>query len=121
MPRRSFSGAVKMGFEEKRLRIPIADIAPLKAVPDAVKASPKYRQIVASVGEIGIIEPPVVADDRNDPRRFLLLDGHLRIEALKQMDETEVLCLISTARSTVPSYSVAYRVGRRERSCKVLT
>lgn len=96
MPRRAFSGPVKLGFERERLRIPIAAIAPLKAVSDAVKASPKYRQIVASVGEVGIVEPPVVARDRSDPGRFLLLDGHLRIEALKQLGETEVLCLIST-------------------------
>ena len=33
--------------------------------------------------------------DRNDPGKYLLLDGHLRIEALKDRGETEVVCLIS--------------------------
>lgn len=36
-----------------------------------------------------------MARDRNDPGKYLLLDGHLRIEALKDRGETEVVCLIS--------------------------
>ncbi len=73
----------------------ISDIQPLKIVSDAIKKTPKYAQIVASIGEIGIVEPPVVTRDRNDPGKYLLLDGHLRIEALKDRGETEVVCLIS--------------------------
>jgi ParB-like chromosome segregation protein Spo0J len=87
---------VKLGFEEKSLRVPIAAINPLKHVSDIIKASRKYGQIVASIREVGIIEPPVVAYDRRDTGRFLLLDGHLRIEALKEIGETEVVCLVST-------------------------
>lgn len=96
MPRRSLSGPVKLGFEETSRRIPISSIKPLKRVADTVKATPKYGQIVASIREVGIIEPPVVAHDRHDPGQFLLLDGHLRIEALKDMGHTEVVCLVST-------------------------
>jgi hypothetical protein len=87
---------VKLGFEQQSVRIPIASITPLKHVSDAVKQSPKYGQIVTSIREVGIIEPPVVAHDRRDPARFLLLDGHLRIEALKEMGATELVCLVST-------------------------
>lgn len=84
-----------MGFEEASRRLAIGDIQPLKIVSDAIKKTPKYAQIVASIGEIGIVEPPVVTRDRNDPGKYLLLDGHLRIEALKDRGETEVVCLIS--------------------------
>lgn len=84
-----------MGFEEASCRLAISDIQPLKIVSDAIKKTPKYAQIVASIGEIGIVEPPVVARDRNDPGKYLLLDGHLRIEALKDRGESEVVCLIS--------------------------
>jgi hypothetical protein len=45
---------------------------------------------------VGIIEPPVVARIRKEPGRYLLLDGHLRVEVLKDMGQTEVSCLIST-------------------------
>jgi ParB-like chromosome segregation protein Spo0J len=84
-----------MGFEEASRRLAIGDIQPLKIVSDVIKKTPKYAQIVASIGEIGIVEPPVVTRDRNDPGKYLLLDGHLRIEALKDRGETEVVCLVS--------------------------
>src|SRR5262249_41803154 len=87
---------VKMAFEEAKLRIAIADIKPLKLVSTAVKKSPKYAQIAASIQEIGIVEPPVVARDHSEPGKYLLLDGHLRIELLKDMGKAEVTCLVST-------------------------
>ena len=88
--------AVKMAFEETGLRLAIADIQPLKLVAPALKKSSKYLQIATSIREVGIIEPPVVARDRATRGKYLLLDGHLRIEALKDMGKTEVDCLIST-------------------------
>lgn len=94
--RRSFPSTVKMGFEEDGIRLAITDIQPLHLVPSTVKTTPKYAQIVSSVGEVGIVEPPVVARDPTDSGKFLLLDGHLRLEVLKDMGETSVVCLIST-------------------------
>lgn len=96
MPRKGPAMPVKMGFEETGIRIPIEHIQPLRVVSNAVKKTPKYAQIAASIREIGVVEPPVVARDRADPEMYLLLDGHLRVEILKDMDETEVACLIST-------------------------
>jgi len=94
--RKILASPVKMGFEESGVRLAIANIQPLRLVPSAVKLTPKYAQIVSSVGEVGIIEPPVVARDASDPEKFMLLDGHLRLEVLKDMGETSVVCLIST-------------------------
>jgi ParB-like chromosome segregation protein Spo0J len=85
-----------MGFEEVPHCIAIADIQPLKLVSAVVKKTPKYAKIVASIGEVGIVEPPIVARDRAEPGKYLLLDGHLRIEALKDMGSTEVTCVVST-------------------------
>jgi hypothetical protein len=87
---------VSMAFEQNGRRISIADIRPLKRVSDAIKKTRKYAQIAASVREIGVIEPPVVARDRGEVGKYLLLDGHLRVDVLKDMGETEVACLIST-------------------------
>jgi ParB-like chromosome segregation protein Spo0J len=94
MPRKSHT-EVAIGFERATRRLIISDIQPLKIVSVAVKKSPRYAQIVASIGEIGIVEPPVVTRDRMDDGKYLLLDGHLRIEALRDRGETEVVCLIS--------------------------
>ena len=87
---------VKMAFEEATLRITIAQIQPLKLVPPPIKKTPKYAQIAAAIREVGIVEPPVVSRDHSDPGKYLLLDGHLRIDVFKDMGQTEVTCLIST-------------------------
>lgn len=94
MPRKPHA-EVQVGFEKETRRIAIADIQPLKVISPAIKKSPKYAQIVASIDQIGIVELPVVAPDRKDCGKYLLLDGHLRLEALKDKGETEVACLIS--------------------------
>ena len=87
---------VKQSFEDVPVRIAIVDIQPLRLVSDAVRKTPKYAQIAASIPEVGIVEPPVVARDHTDAGKYLLLDGHLRIDVLKEMGETDVVCLVST-------------------------
>jgi ParB-like chromosome segregation protein Spo0J len=96
MPRTPAKSTVMMAFEKIELQIAITDIQPLKLVSDAAKKTPKYAQIAASIREVGIVEPPVVARDRSEPGKYLLLDGHSRVEALKDMGETHVVCLLST-------------------------
>ncbi|AWL93047.1 plasmid partitioning protein RepB C-terminal domain-containing protein [Bradyrhizobium ottawaense] len=88
--------AVRMGFEERTVSVRLADIQPLKLVSEEVKRSPKYRQIAASIGEIGLVEPPVVARSRDGHGKFLLLDGHLRLEVLRDRGLVEIECLVST-------------------------
>lgn len=96
MARKAQTKSVNIAFENAGRRLAIADIQPLRLVTEAIKKSPKYARIAASIREVGIIEPPVVAADRSSPGKYLLLDGHLRIEALKDAGESEVTCLIST-------------------------
>lgn len=86
---------VKLGFEETSVRIPIASISPLQDVSATIRKSVKYSQIAASIAEVGIIEPPAVARDSVDRERFHLLDGHLRVDILRERGETEVVCLIA--------------------------
>jgi hypothetical protein len=87
---------VARAFEDATLRIPIADITPLREVRAEVRKSVKYGQIAASIEEVGIIEPPVVVRDPELPDRFRLLDGHLRLDILISRGEREVVCLIAT-------------------------
>ena len=53
-----------------------------------------FKQILSSVREIGLIEPLVVYPQEG--KGFLLLDGHLRFEALKILGTEEVKCILST-------------------------
>jgi hypothetical protein len=90
------SPELKIAFETSSLRIPLSQIQPLREVSDRVRKSVKYSQIAASIKEVGIIEPPVVVRDRNDPELFHLLDGHLRVEISKEQGIKAVVCLVAT-------------------------
>lgn len=92
----TISPSVGIGFERNSVRLPIAALRPLHGISPSAKQSRKYSQIVSSIREIGLVEPPVVAKYKNDPTHFLLLDGHMRVEVLKDLGETEVTCLVST-------------------------
>jgi ParB-like chromosome segregation protein Spo0J len=96
MARKPATSTVTLAFEKTEQRIAIVNIQPLKLVSEATKTTRKYNQIIASIREVGIVEPPIVARDRSETGKFLLLDGHLRIEVLKDTGETDVVCLIST-------------------------
>jgi hypothetical protein len=76
--------------------IEFSDILPVKQLPKRIKKTKKYIQISASIREVGVIEPPVVVRDRHKRGKFLLLDGHLRIEALKEHGAQGAICLIAT-------------------------
>lgn len=90
------SNKVQFAFEMQGIVIPIANILCRKMVSKTTRGTVKYRSIAASIREIGIIEPPVVYPEDKKKGTYLLLDGHLRIDVLKEMGETEVFCLIST-------------------------
>lgn len=83
------------GFEHTTLRIPISEIMPMREVSATVRKSAKYKQIAASIAEVGIIEPPVVFRDRVNRAQYNLLEGHVRLAILLERGETEVVCLIA--------------------------
>ena len=87
---------IGIAFELESVFIEFSDIFPVKQLHKRVMKSKKYLQIAASIREVGIIEPPVVVRDRDKPGKFLLLDGHLRIEALKEHSAPGVNCLVAT-------------------------
>lgn len=87
---------IKLAFETTSLRIPLGDIEMLRAMTPAIKKSIKYGQIEASIREVGIIEPPVVVRIKGKDDRYRLLDGHIRIEILKERGDKDVVCLVAT-------------------------
>ena len=84
------------GFEANLRRIAIGAILPVKKLPITVSKSQKYAQIAASIREVGLIEPPVVARVAGQNGAFILLDGHVRLHVLRDMGETAVTCLVAT-------------------------
>ena len=82
-------------FEEQSINLFLTQIMPLRVVKPAIKATKKYKQIAASIAEVGLVEPPIVARYRDEPSKFLLLDGHIRLEILRERGAECVDCLIS--------------------------
>ena len=85
-----------MAFERESVFVEFSNILPVKQLQKRVKKTKKYLQISASIREVGIIESPIVARDRDKKGKFLLLDGHLRIEVLKELGAQGVTCLVAT-------------------------
>jgi len=86
---------VAIGFEETSVRLPLEALTPLRIISPLTRRSQKYAQIAASIAEVGIIEPLVVARDAQDADRYHLLDGHIRADILKGRGETDAVCLIA--------------------------
>lgn len=100
---------IKLSFQDETKRILLSDLIPLKALRPGLKESKKYAQIMSSVRAIGLVEAPVVAPNPNQSGKFLLLDGHLRIEALRDLGVLEVECIVSTDDE---SYTYNKRINR---------
>jgi hypothetical protein len=93
---RRLSDVVAHAFEDDCVTLAVDALLPVRVLRTATKSSKKYQQITASIREVGLVEPPVVARDPANPGTFLLLDGHVRIEVLKDLGIEQVECLVST-------------------------
>ncbi len=90
---------VHLAFEIGGVTLPLDSILPSKQVNPAIRKSRKYATILASIQEVGLIEPPIVyrsKKTRNTPESYVLVDGHVRVDILRALGEREVFCLIST-------------------------
>ena len=90
------SNKVSMAFESESVFVEFSNILPVKQLHKRVKKTKKYLQISASIREVGIVEPPIVIPEPHKKGKYLLLDGHLRIEILKELGALGVICLVAT-------------------------
>ena len=87
------SDNVKIAFEKRVISLAIKDLLPTKALPQNVRETVKYRRIAASVVEVGLIEPLTVARQKSGV--YLLLDGHVRRDALFAQGIIEAPCVVA--------------------------
>jgi len=88
------STPIKTAFELVGVELKVSELLPTKKLPSSIKTSSAYKTIAASVAEVGVIEPLVVCRERKG--MYLLLDGHVRLEVLKERGVGKVFCLVST-------------------------
>jgi ParB-like chromosome segregation protein Spo0J len=89
-------GPVSSAFEPDGRMVALEALIETRRYRAAIRSTGKYRQIAGSIATIGLVEPPVVRPAPGDAGQYFLLDGHLRVLALKAAGVTEVLCLIAT-------------------------
>jgi hypothetical protein len=89
----NMSPKVKAAFNEHVVVLPVDAIVPQKEIPAELRKSASYRRISSSLEHVGLIEPLVVYP--RGPRDYLLLDGHVRLEILKQRGSTEVRAIFA--------------------------
>jgi ParB-like chromosome segregation protein Spo0J len=96
---------VKIAFSRQVVSLPLSDILPMRRVPDGLKQTARYKRIVASIGEVGIVEPLVVARRGKDPGPFMLVDDHLRHAALLDLGTKEAPCVSPMMTRPLPTTS----------------
>jgi len=91
---------VKRAFEPDLITVRLPLILPSRQVTHDMLTSVKYAAILASIRELGVVEPlavhPELVHGAGEEPRYLLLDGHLRLAALVQLGAKDALCLLAT-------------------------
>ena len=100
---------VSLGFDLEPLTVPVDKILPSRKTPVGVLTSRKYMQIRSSIQEIGLIEPLSVGPADSKTGQHVLIDGHIRLIALQELNYSEVPCLVATDDE---SYTYNSRVNR---------
>lgn len=90
---------VRSGFERSTRTIPLGQIQATRPLSRDIRKSHKFQTIVASIRELGLVEPLAVHPEptgTDGTPCYALLDGHLRLEALKVLGVGEAHCLLAT-------------------------
>lgn len=101
--------AVAMGFEFDPRRVPLDAILLSHKQPAGLAETRKFRQVVASIKAVGLIEPLSITPKDKKSSKHLLLDGHTRFAALTELGYTDAPCLIATDDE---SYTYNNRINR---------
>ena len=86
---------IQIRFGDNFIYLETNKLIPSKELLENVKLSHKYHQIVTSIESLGIIEPIIVFYDK-DKDAIKILDGHLRVEALKDLGIEKAPCILSS-------------------------
>jgi hypothetical protein len=85
---------VSIAFERAECVLPVSKIIPQRAVSPEDRQTLKYKMIAQSIKTVGLIEALIVYP--KEAGEYLLLDGHFRLEAVKDLGGRDVRCILST-------------------------
>jgi ParB-like chromosome segregation protein Spo0J len=88
---------VQAAFDLRGVLIPVGRVLPVKQIVADEKRNATFRRVLASIKEVGLIEPLIVyPQGSGKATNYSLIDGHIRLEAMKRLGHETVPCLIST-------------------------
>lgn len=90
------TGVVSLGFLPKPISVPLLNLLPSRLSSTHLAATQKYKQIRASIEEIGMIEPLSVGPVDRHTGQHVVLDGHTRLLILSELSHTHAPCLVAT-------------------------
>jgi hypothetical protein len=86
---------IALGFSLEARTVPLANLLPSRKIPEGLDISKKFKQIRSSIEEIGLIEPLSITPEIQKTGNYMVLDGHIRMIALRDLGQTEVQCLVA--------------------------
>lgn len=86
---------IRHGFDSALIEVSLDNIHSLVPIRGKVLQTAKFRTILSSIRELGVIEPLAVHPSRDREGHYDLLDGRLRLEALKQLGLAKARCMVS--------------------------
>ena len=98
-----------LGFIPEPLTIPLDRILPSRKIPEGLLGSRKFKQIKSSIDAVGLIEPLIIGQADKTSGLHVLLDGHIRLLLLREMEFTDAPCLVATDDE---SYTYNNRINR---------
>ncbi len=98
-----------LGFIPEPLTIPLDRILPSRKIPEGLLGSRKFKQIKSSIDAVGLIEPLIIGQADKTSGLHILLDGHIRLLLLREMEFTDAPCLVATDDE---SYTYNNRINR---------
>ncbi|ARS57768.1 chromosome partitioning protein ParB [Ralstonia solanacearum FJAT-91] len=88
--------SVTLGFVPEPLAVPLPRILPSRRTPAGLTSTRKFKQILSSISEVGLIEPLSVTAMDQQSGNHILLDGHIRLLALRDLGHDNASCLVAT-------------------------
>ena len=85
--------ALPAAFDRQPLDLPLDRLLPSRPSPKEVARTRKFSQILASMREVGLIEPLSITAADPKSGLYLILDGHLRLQAARELGMTTIACL----------------------------
>ena len=101
--------SIPAAFCPELISVPLEELLPSRRLPASVPGSTKFRQILSSIRDVGMVEPLSVVKGEASSGQYIVLDGHVRLMALRELGHDAAPCLVAADDET---YTYNSRINR---------